>query len=138
MKLILASFLFLSAQQAGAEPINVGCAIRTYDCSVSKCSWGTDVGNLQVLDLQKTGTSANYEIWQGNIHGVAKDKYPYTVSIYQRREPQQTFNFITIDLKIKGVTVSAVGQNVAETRHLIDTTNEGIGLHCTTDLTPGR
>jgi len=139
-KFILAFVAIISIAQAHAESDPIGCAVRTYDCIPSqngtvKCSWGTDMGYLYNVDLQKTGTSPNYEIWEGNLEGIARGN-KYQVSVYQRREPSRKVNYLTADLLVNGVRVTAQAENTVEARYLLEAKNEGIGIHCSMDITP--
>jgi hypothetical protein len=112
----------------------------TYDCmhlpnQPKQCGWGYNVGTLDSIGLQKTGSGPDYEIWQGSLNGSASVRYPYNVMIYQRRERSQYFNYLTITMDVsKDVAVSASGQNMADLRYLSKTANQGVGLHCTTEL----
>jgi len=144
MKIILVIFisLILMQIQAYAESIQVGCAVKTYDCltlpdGTTKCSWGYDLGSVQDVSLSKTGTGTNYEIWEGKVSRVIRGKYPYELSILQRREPNNKVNFLTLKLIVGDIESSGMGQNIFELGHISKVNSFGIGLRCTTDLVPG-
>lgn len=127
------------ALTASAETLKFGCAARTYDCTPTsngtlKCSWGSDMGNLSDIEIQKTGSGPSYEIWEGTYSGMVHGKYPYTLLISQRRESNQSFNYLRAQIKVDGVTVISNGQNIVEARYLRESDNFGIGIHCSTDL----
>lgn len=140
IKVVLGTMMILFASVAQAELAPIGCAVRTYDCfplpnGSQKCAWGSDQGYLFSVDLQKTGSSPSYEIWEGKLNGSAR-QYKYEVGIYQRREPAKKVNYLTADLMVGDVKVSATGENTAEAKFLNTKTNEGIGIHCSMDITP--
>lgn len=92
------------------------------------------MGNLYDLEIQKTGGGPAFEIWEGSRSGMVRGKYPYTLSLYQRREANHNFNYLKVQIKVDGVTVISDGQNLAEARYFREADTFGIGIHCSTDI----
>jgi len=141
MKTYASILVVLIGLQAKAESINVGCADMSAFCSEQPdktygCSWSSNMGHLYAVEIQKTGSGPNYDIWQGHLDGVAINKYPYRVDVYQRREASQSFNYLTVAITVNGFKVSGGGQNVGDVKLLSEKDTFGIGVHCTTDLVP--
>jgi hypothetical protein len=145
MKRSVIFVLSLIASAAYADSISVGCSVMTYGCinlpnQSKQCGWGYDVGKVNSIGLKKTGSGPDYEIWQGSLNGSIINKYAYNVMIYQRRERTQSFNYLTINMDVdNGIVISASGQSTTDLKYLSKTSDQGVGLHCTTELTqPSR
>jgi hypothetical protein len=140
MKAILIT-IFLIGASAYAEQIPVGCNVGTYTCypgpnNQPECMWGYDMGKLEQIDLNRSGSGPNYEIYEGATAGKIRQTYDYRFAIYQRREANKSFNFLKIEIDVNGITIIANGENTAEARYFDASKKFGVGLHCTTDITP--
>lgn len=133
MKYVLSAFLLLLTFQVRANSIAVGCAGRTYDCTAMGCRWGTDIGEIADIDLIKTGTAPGYEIWQGNTEGSVSGNL-FRLSVYQRREADKIFNFLSIDLVVKGIKLTARGENAVDNLYLDESNQYGVGVHCSSNI----
>ena len=126
---------------AKAEEVFIGCIYATYDCVLvpnkpNHCFWAyQSQGSLLAVDIKKTGNGPNYEIWEGNLDSIAKD-IPYHLSIYQRRESNLKVNFVSIDMKIKSLSISAMGQEVTQAKYFNEAIPEGFALRCDTNISP--
>lgn len=134
-------FLFLLSTVAHADSIPVGCIGALYHCwtipdQSEKCFWDYEgSGQVRTVDLQKTGTGPNYEIWEGNSKGV-QSGIPFQLAVYQRREGKQNINYLTVKFTGNDTTVSAIGKDLVQAMYLKESDKQGSSIRCDSDIHP--
>lgn len=85
---LLALFLFFAPNAfAKSTSLNVGCVKRVSICDLTtkKCNWSSKPGQIFSIELNATGTSPAYEIWEGGLD-LNLEGQPFHLSIYQRKD----------------------------------------------------
>lgn len=139
MRAFLLIFAIIVSSAAHADFMDIGCADRTYDClelpdGSVRCSWGTDLGKPHSVELRRAGAGPGYEIWRGKLTGLVQGKYPFELDVFQRREADFSVTYLTADLEVEGITITAQGERTVEARYLSTSRQFGVGVHCSSAI----
>lgn len=139
MKLLaLPILIFLTSNVfANSNPIQFGCVKRVVLCdsTAKECLWSSKPGQIFSIELQRTGVGPSYEIWEGTAD-LSLENQPFHLKLYQRREANQNIDYLTIDLPIKGMVISGTGRELAQVLYFDETNLFGVGIRCTTAVSP--
>lgn len=135
-KSLVAIALLLSTEVLASEAIQVGCVKQILLCEQSdRCQWVTQLGRIAVVDLVHKGSGPTYEIYEGRREDLVLDGTPLRLSIYQRREDQLIFNYLTIEMPIAdSIVLTGSGQNYSLVRFFNPDKKMGYGIRCSTEL----
>ena len=107
-------FLFiclLAINSAFADSLRVGCLKLEKICSTKqRCVWGGNPGQALEVELTKTSSTTDSEIYKGSLDWVL-DGQKFTLSVMQKRMAGKSpINYIGLDMPVtKDVTVASEG-----------------------------
>jgi hypothetical protein len=100
-----------------------------------KCSWAfNSMGKVLSVEIQKTGTSPAYDIWEGSLDGTTQN-VPFHLAVYQRRDSAKT-NYLTVDMTVDGKQLFSTGKAMSEVRYLDKNNKKGFAIRCDSDISP--
>lgn len=119
---------------AMAESLRVGCLKMDKICSAkNQCVWAGNPGQALEVQLIKTSSTADSEIFKGALDAVL-DGQKLTLSVMQKRMyGKSPINYISLDMPVtKDIIVSSQGLVYSHVKYVNQ--QQGVTIRCSTGI----
>ncbi|MBY0384547.1 hypothetical protein K2X05_05260 [bacterium] len=133
-KIILFPIFLLISTASFADSLRVGCLKLERICSEKdRCVWAGNPGQALYVDLVKTSTTTDSEIYKGSLDWTL-DGQKFTLSVMQKRMTDKNpINYISLDMPVtKDIVVSSEGLIYSHVKYV--NKQQGVTIRCSTGI----